>query len=473
MSNQKYPELPILMVDDEEDVLLSYKKILRNNGINNLILCQDSREVLNILSAKKISLILLDLSMPHISGQELIEKIKEQFPHIPVIVITGSSKIEDAVDCMKLSAFDYLLKPIDKNRIYSSIKNAMELNELKKEVKILKKHVLSRELEHPEAFNEIITISDKMKSVFKYIEAVASSPKPILITGESGVGKELIAKVVHDLSGHTGSFVPVNIAGLDDTIFTDTLFGHKKGAFTGAQNERSGLIEKAEDGTLFLDEIGDLESSSQIKLFRLLQENEYYKMGSDIKRLSRARIVAATSVELEKKILEKTFRNELYFRLITHQVHIPPLRERLEDLPLLVSNFVDDASSSLNKGSLIIPDELINILLCYSFPGNIRELQAIIFNTVSITKTDTLDMSYIKEYISKRSDSVLEPSPDSGKDIKVVTSSGKLPTLKEMENFLFREAIKKTRGNQSAAAKTVGVSQPTFNRWVKENEGSF
>jgi DNA-binding NtrC family response regulator len=247
---------------------------------------------------------LLDLSMPHISGGELLSLVNKDFPEVPIIIITGSNDVETAVACMKSGAFDYMVKPVEKSRLISGVKRAIEIRELQRENRLLRARVLLGEMEHPEAFSEIITDSEAMRSIFQYIEAISNTSQPVLITGETGVGKELVARAIHRLSNRKGDFVPVNVAGLDDNIFADTLFGHKKGAFTGADQPRSGMIEQASGGTLFLDEIGDLSPASQVKLLRLLQDGEFFPLGSDIVKHSDARVVVATNQNLQ------AFRNQ-------------------------------------------------------------------------------------------------------------------------------------------------------------------
>ena len=471
MRSQKFPGLPILIVDDEEDVLQSYKMTLRYTGINNLLLCKDSRQVMNILLEQPVSIIILDLFMPHITGQELLVQIAEFHPDIPVIVITGSNKVETAVDCMKCGAFDYMVKPVERSRLSSGVKRAIELRELQQEINILSKQVLSQELRHPETFKEIITNDENMKSIFKYIEAIATSPKSVLVTGESGSGKEQIAKVIHNLSKRTGNYVAVNVGGLDDTLFSDALFGHKDGAFTGAKGKREGLITKAEGGTLFLDEIGDLENSSQVKLLRLLQEKEYYSLGSDIPRVCDVRIIAATNTHLKDKQQKGKFRNDLYYRLNTHHIHIPPLRERLDDLPFLVDHFLEQASKSLNKKKPTVPKELNSLLRTYQFPGNIRELQSIIFDAVSRHESRVLSLSLFKEYTRNNSTSNMEDSENNKESISnEIKYHGEFPALKDVEDFFITEAMKKARGNQSIAAQLLGISQSTLSRRFKSSK---
>ncbi|MCK4751311.1 MAG: sigma-54-dependent Fis family transcriptional regulator, partial [Bacteroidales bacterium] len=260
MANPLYPSLPILLVDDDEEILTSINLALSMSGIRNVVRCQDSQDLEPLLSEKKFSVIALDLYMPHISGLDLLPIILERYPETPVIVVTGANDLEIAVKCIKSGAFDYLVKPVDKIRLVTSVRHAIEKWEVRDEYIVLKDHFLSDRIENPDAFSSIISQSSSIHSIFKYVEAIAKTSLPILITGETGVGKELLAEAIHIVSKRPGGFVPVNVAGLDDTLFSDTLFGHKKGAFTSAVSDRDGMIRKASAGTLFLGEIGDLTS---------------------------------------------------------------------------------------------------------------------------------------------------------------------------------------------------------------------
>lgn len=256
--------MSVLLVDDETTILLSYKDILHHSGIKDVHILNDSRHVIPFLEKQNISVVVLDLFMPYVAGIEILSRIRLDFPEIPVVIMTSANYIETAVDCMKIGAFDYLVKPVEMNRFLSCLKRALEFRSLRDEISSVRNLIFSDELKHVDAFSVVVTKNKKMLKIFQYVEAIAPSNQPVLITGETGVGKELIAEVIHKLSQRKGRFIAVNIAGLDDTMFSDTLFGHKKGAFTGAMGNREGLIAQASGGTLFLDEIGDLSGSSQV-----------------------------------------------------------------------------------------------------------------------------------------------------------------------------------------------------------------
>jgi DNA-binding NtrC family response regulator len=455
------------MVDDEPQALDSFETALLLASINNIIRCQDSRDVMRLLSKQEIEVMLLDLSMPHISGEELLSLVTKDFPEIPVIIITGSNDVETAVACMKSGAFDYMVKPIEKSRLISGVKRAIELRELQRENRLLKAHVLFDQLEHPEAFSEIVTDSEAMRSIFQYIEAISNTSQPVLITGETGVGKELVARAIHKLSNRKGDFVPVNVAGLDDNIFADTLFGHKKGAFTGADQPRSGMIEQASGGTLFLDEIGDLSHSSQVKLLRLLQDGEFFPLGSDIVKHSDARVVVATNQNLQALQESGKFRKDLYYRLRAHHIHIPPLRDRYEDLPVLVDHFLEKASNALGKEKPIPPAELASLLATYSFPGNIRELESMIFDEVTSCKTESLPLELFRSYI-RQVESVARIKAIEQPDA-VFTLKEKIETISQMtEKQMIIDALNKTNQNRTKAAVLLGISRRTLQNKIKE-----
>jgi DNA-binding NtrC family response regulator len=467
-----YPQNPVLLVDDEPQFLLSAELTLSSNGINNLITLNDSREVMPFLSRNIVSLVILDINMPHISGLELLPQIVEKFPDIPVVIITALNDVENAVYCIKEGAFNYILKPVDNTRLVTTVRSGLDLRDIKNENVQLKKYLLKDELEHPGAFEHIITKSPSMRAIFKYIEAIARTPLPVLVTGETGVGKELIAKAIHTISARRGELVPVNVAGVDDTLFSDTLFGHKKGAFTSADTERKGLIEQSEKGTLFLDEIGDLSIESQVKLLRLLQDGKYYPLGSDMAKLSDARIICATHRDIDSMKDNNAFRKDLYYRLQAHHIHIPPLRERKNDLPMLIDHFLDKASKELNKKKPTPPKELYTLLSNYSFPGNIREMEGIIFDAVSMHKSGVMSLESIKEKVFVKENS---KASNGGMEQVIVQNeriifNDQIPTLKETEDILINEALKRAKGNQTIAARLLGISRRALNNRLQRKE---
>jgi DNA-binding NtrC family response regulator len=456
------------MVDDDVNFLVSAEVMLRAGGVSRVMTLSDSREVIHTLDNRQVSVVLLDLTMPHVTGLELLEEINEKHPGVSIIIITGTDELEMAVNCMRAGAFDYLVKPVEESRFLASIKRALEVKDLRREIVSLKEMLLTSETSMSSAFDSMVTVSSSMQSLFRYIEAIAPSDQTVLVTGETGVGKELMARAVHDISGREGEFIPVTVAGLDDTMVSDTLFGHEKGAYTGADQSREGLIRRAEGGTLFLDEIGDLAEASQIKLLRLLQEGTYYPLGSDVPRKSTARIVVATHRDLAALHAEGRFRKDLYYRLRFHHVHIPPLRERVEDVPVLLDHFLTAAARSLGKKVPTPPRELATLLANYRFPGNIRELEAMIHDAVARHTSGVLSMKNIRELVGagRELDAAL-PETDTGEDDSKSQSldlAGRLPTLKEAETILIEEAMKRADGNQRIAAELLGISRQALNK---------
>jgi DNA-binding NtrC family response regulator len=471
MELDKFPKRPVLIVDDEPDILQVFNTVLHSDGINNTILCQNSRDVISILKEQEIEVILLDLMMPNISGEELLSMVVHSHPEIPVIMITGVYEVDTAVKCIKGGAFDYLLKPIEHNRLIINIRKAIVLRELELENAMLTHHFLAEELEKPGAFAKILTQNNKMRSIFKYCEAIAAGQHPVLITGETGVGKELIAKALHELSGRQGEFIAVNVAGLDDSVFSDTLFGHTKGAFTGAEQIRQGLIEKTNNGTLLLDEIGDLTECSQVKLLRLLEEREYFPIGSDFAKQTDVRILVTTHKDLESLKDSGRFRGDLFYRLRNHHLHLPPLRERKKDIPLLLDHFIDEATKEFGKKKPLYQEELVTLLQNYHFPGNLRELKTMVLDAVSTSKGRMLCASAFKTlksadiYVKKnKKQTVLNGNVSWAAQLET------LPKLKEAANTLIEEAMSRANNNQQLAALLLGITPQALSRRLKRRE---
>lgn len=471
MTHSPFPTSPILVIDDEEAILLSVDTTLQLAGIDNVLTCSDSRQAIPIVEERSPSVILLDLNMPNVDGEQILEKITSQFPTIPVIIITGRIDAETAVDCMKSGAFDYIVKPVDENRLIATIRKSLQFNELHQENQALREHLLEGNLKHPEVFKDIKTTSAKMMMLFSYAESIAKTSQPVLVRGETGTGKELIARAIHQLSGVPGEFVAINVAGLDDNVFSDTLFGHVRGAFTGADSNRSGLLERAADGTLFLDEIGDLSTSSQIKLLRLLQEKEYMPLGQDTNRTSSARIIASTHVDLWKLQEKELFRQDLHYRLRTHRIVLPPLRERKEDLAMLVDHFTQSASGTLKKKPPRLPKELFLLLESYHFPGNIRELQAMVFDAIAQSNSAILSLAAFRSHIA-RVRTVKTKQQTATKTAGIpITFAEPLPTIQQATRMLVKEAMHRAGNNQSTAASMLGISQQALSKRLQKLDG--
>ncbi len=469
MTESQFPSYSILLVDDEEAWLRSLSMTLSMMaGINNTIRCSDSRKVMDLIANHDIGLVLLDLNMPSLSGQDLLVQLLEKYPEIPVIIISGLNQVSTAVECMKRGAFDFFVKTVEQERLIQGVRRAIKMIDLQQQNREFCSRVLDDRVAHPEAFAEIITQNPSMRAIFRYIEAIAGSTQSVLITGESGVGKELLAVAIHRLSGRKGRMVSLNVAGLDDSVFSDTLFGHVKGAFTGADSVRRGLIEDSADGTLFLDEIGDLSTASQIKLLRLLQEGEYFALGSDVPKRLRSRVLFATHHDLAAKQASGQFRKDLYYRLCVHRLSVPPLKERAEDIPLLLDHFLDQVSRELGKTRPTVPKELYVLLANHAFPGNIRELKSMVYDALSVHQSRMLSMDSFKRAI----DSHGSPQPGSGEargsEQSLFGAGDPLPSLHDLSDLVIAEAMRRAQGNQSVAARLIGISQPALSKRLKK-----
>ena len=442
----------VLVLDDDVDVLRRVERLLKFSGLGDVILCDRADQIWPALESGRVFAMILDLVMPDCHGYEVLDQMRCTHPEIPVIVATAVDDLDAVVRCMKAGAFDYVPKSAESARLVASIEHASRIRRLENDNRALRETLLADDTAVPDCFSRIITRDRRMVSMFRYITAIAGSDKPVLITGESGTGKELVAEAVHLASGRKGELVSVNMAGLDDTMFSDTLFGHRRGAFTGADSDRSGLIEKATGGTLFLDEIGDLPSQSQVKLLRLIEQRLYYPLGSDLTRSSDALIVAATNRDLALACEAGSFRLDLFFRLETHRIRLPPLRERLPDLPLLVEAFALKAATRFDKSPPRIPPELYDLLGAYTFPGNIRELESMVHDAVGRTSGLNLALESFRERIFPVN---VPARPVEKRSTGLFTALPVLPSLREAADELIVEAMaragdrKSTRLNSS------------------------
>ena len=456
----------VLLVDEDPVYLEAARATLGAEGIGPVHTLAEGEDVLSFLAATNVAVLLLGVDISEVSRLEMVQRIRKEMPSLPVIVMTRTMDVEAAVACMKAGAFDYLIKPVEKNRFLSSVRRALEVRELRWEVSTLKGRLLSLPLEEEISFHGFRTINRKLRAICRYVEAVAPSGQPVLITGETGVGKELIARAIHDISGCAGEFVALNVAGLDDTMFSDTLFGHQRGAYTGADQKRDGLLVRASGGTLFLDEIGDLKESSQVKLLRLLEDKDYYPLGSDVSVKTDARILCATHHCLPGLLTAGQFRKDLFFRLQAHHVHLPSLRERMEDLPLLLDQCLGDAAQSLGKKKPTPPPELLTLLSTYSFPGNVRELRSMVFDAVAQHGSGVLSLESFRRAIRKHHPLPTIPSPvaDPSGNGNGALPAERFPTLKEAVDSLVAEALTRSGNNQGVAALMLGITREALNK---------
>jgi len=382
----------ILIIDDEKAILKVMEMNLQREGYS-VFTADNGNDGLKILQEKDIDVLLLDHQMPDINGLELLKIIKNRYKDLPVIMVTAYGTIEMAVDAMKLGAFHYLTKPINFDEMYIIIRNAIEQKRLLNRVEML-----TQEVKQLYGMGNIITNNQRMKEILEMLPGVADTEATILIMGETGTGKELIARAIHYNSKRAkGPFVKVNCTALSETILESELFGHEKGAFTGAYKLRKGRFEVADSGSIFLDEMGDIPISMQLKLLRVLQEMEFERVGGSETIKVDVRVIAATNRDLEDAVKKGTFREDLYYRINIIPVRIPPLRERKDDIPLLAIHFIDKFNKK-NKKNIKEPSaELIAMLMEYSWPGNIRELENAIERAVILEKGEILTTRYFTE----------------------------------------------------------------------------
>ncbi|MBW3163493.1 sigma-54-dependent transcriptional regulator [Ferrimonas balearica] len=446
----------ILIVDDEASWLRSMTMTL-NRLVPDALLetCLDSRKVMDRLGQSPFSLVLLDLTMPYVSGEMLLEQIRRQHPQVRVIIVTGVNEVDTAVRCMRKGAYDFFVKTGEVAAMAASVKRALEIANLEQAYLNLSSRFLDKLLKTPQAFSDILTCSESMLDIFRYIEALSVSRQPMAICGETGTGKHLFAKAIHQTSCPDEPFVSIHLASLNTAAVDDTLFGHVKGAFAGADSHRAGLVRSAGNGVLFIDGIDELPPEVQGKLVTLVQTGEYFPLGSDRSLQSQCRVVCAASQPLSDLFEQGLLKEDLYYRLRAHQIQLPPLRERPADLPLLLSHFVHRACDDLEKAPLQIDEAVFPLLKAYPFPGNVRELEALAYDAVSRSTGAALCLDPFSSLVR-------DVSPSTVPDRLVFPAE--LPTLAQVGDLLIAEAMSRTAGNQSAAAALLGLSQPALSR---------
>lgn len=444
----------ILIVDDEEHLRYSLRKLLKKPGFE-IIEASNGLEALKMLEVEEPHLMLMDIEMPGMNGLEAIQKVKERYPSLPVIIITAYGTTERVIAAMKHGAFEYLEKPFDIARLQIIISEALEIRRLSKEGSTVQQHVGIG------PSDTIIGESSAMKEVFKMIGRVAASDVSVLITGESGTGKELVAKAIHQFSDRSSKpFVAINCAAIPENLLESELFGHEKGAFTDAHQPKAGKFEQAEGGTLFLDEIGDMSLALQAKLLRVLQDNTFQRLGSNKTLRSSARIISATNKNLDTAINEGKFREDLFYRIKVIAINIPPLRVRREDIPLLAAYFLKRYSLEMKKNLPALPSESLDLLLGHNWPGNVRELENLIKRLILLSKANVITPDQISAEISMAAKETSLPLP-AYEAFNPAEAEGFLyeHVIGKAEEELIRKTILWCKGNISRTAKVLGISR--------------
>jgi DNA-binding NtrC family response regulator len=441
-------DISILVVDDEHDFLDSVKRILNMDGYNNVTLISKPETVPEILNKKIFHIAFLDITMPVLDGLSLLKIIKENSPETECIMVTANEEISKVIRAIKSGAYDYLIKPILPDQILHSLKKALERKRLLESLHLKSETALSKSLKNPQVFSNIITSNDKMIKILHETELHAVSEIPVLITGETGVGKELLAKSVHYSSKRAKKpFVAVNMLALSPSLFESEFFGHGKGAFTGAISDKAGYLEKAKEGTLFLDEIGDLTLDIQGKLLRILQEGEFIPVGKTKAIFANVRFIAATNQNLELLVKQNKFRKDLFYRLQFAHLHIVPLRKRLDDIPLLAEHFLGDNTLSPESEAL---------LKSYDWPGNIRELQGVLEAAQNLSQGKPIAPKHLR--INKKRVS---------NQIKTNLEVDHLKTLSEIEKEYILKVYLISGNNKSKTARLLDIGLQTLHRKLK------
>ena len=446
----------ILVIDDEEVVRDVLDTVLRREGFE-VVLAASGEEGLSILDDSEIDLVVLDIMLPGITGMETLRSIRESNPTVSVIIVTAYSSIDGAIEAMKQGAFHYISKPFKNEEVVVTVNKALEQRMLSKENERLKEQLSERY-----SYANIIGKSDGMRRIFELIKLAAPSRSNILITGESGTGKELVAKAIHHASPRSkNAFVTVNSGSLPPELLESNLFGHVKGAFTGAIATKKGLFEVADGGSIFLDEIGNINLETQAKLLRVIQEKEFMRLGSvDTVRVD-ARIIAASNADLQHLVSENKFREDLFYRLNVIVINLPPLRRRREDVPLLIARFLEKFALENRRKVRDLTPESMKILMDYAWPGNVRELENTIERAVVLCTTERIGIDLIPDYIRfpRLTDQPVTMVPAEGLSLKDAVS--------HYERTMILQSLELANGVQKKAAELLQLKPSTLNEMMK------
>lgn len=449
----------ILVIDDEPSIVKWIKYHLEKEGYN-IISAENGEKGIRLLNESLPHLVLLDVRLPGIGGIEILQKIKESHPKLPVIMMTAYGTIKMAVETMKKGAYDFLIKPINPDELKITARNAITTRTLQEEIDLLKAQLTERY-----EYSNIIGKSPAIQQVFTLIEKIADKDIPVLIQGESGIGKELVAKAIHFNGRYKDTpFVDVNCAAIPETLLESELFGHEKGAFTDASKRKEGKFELAQGGTLFLDEIGDMTPSTQAKILRTLQERTIERIGGKEKIKVNCRIITATNKNLKDEVENKIFREDLYYRIAVFPINIPPLRERREDIMLLVPHFLKKYAEKGKQKK--ISSEAMKVLVSYDWPGNVRELENVVHRTIVLTEGDTIDTHDLPIELQ---DLTQVQTPMRGDVMPLeYASSHKIIPFEAIEKKVLIHALKVTGGNIAKAAKELAIGRATLYRKIEK-----
>ncbi len=453
----------ILVVDDEEIVIRSCLRILGGDGYQ-IETARDGHEALRKIADNPYDVVILDIMMPGLGGLEVLRRVKEAHPDMDVIMITGLSQIDTAVQAMKLGAFDYIPKPFEPDELKLVVQRALERRQLLQENLNLKSEVSSKY-----RFDNIIGSSPPMQAVYRLVAQCAPTNSTVLLTGESGTGKELIARAIHYNSlRRDKAFVPVDCTSLSENLLESELFGHVKGAFTGAVANKKGMFEVAGSGSLFLDEIGNFSLAIQAKLLRVLQEREFRAVGDTRTQTANFRLITASNRDLNAMVAAGTFRDDLYYRINIFPVHVPALRERKEDIPALAYHFLKAFSAELGKKVTDISEGAMSALMTYSWPGNVRELENVIQRAAILTSDNVIRHAHLVNIIdpSRRPDDFAVPR--TGDELKRLKKAAREKSVEEIEKQFVLEALKRNEWNVTKSAEDTGMQRPNFQALMKK-----
>jgi len=442
----------VMVVDDERKMRRVLQILLEQMGLES-VSAESGEEALDLLDGEKVDLVLTDLKMPGMSGVELLGRIREIDPDIPVIVLTAHGTVQSAVAAMKQGAFDYILKPFDVEAIELIIRNALEMRRYRTENRFFKAQASTVPV-----FENLIGVSPAMQAVYELIRQVSPAKTAVLITGETGTGKELVARAIHKLSPRGDKlFVPLNCAAIPPELLETELFGHVRGAFTGAQAERTGKFELADGGTLFLDEIGDMAYPLQAKLLRVLQEGAFERIGSNKPIRVDVRVLSSTNRDLAASIREGTFREDLYYRLNVFHLELPPLRDRRDDIGPLVTFFLGKFGKELGKAGLSLADDARELLQRYEWPGNVRELRNLAERAAVLCRSPQVDAGLVRTLLPSLEAPASAESPVENLQLE--------PAVEQLERKLILRALGAAGNNKAETARLLGVSERTL--WYK------